>query len=303
MEVFVAAVNRGSFTAAANAFKITPAMVSKHVNALEKRLGATLLTRTTRRQNLTEVGKKYYENCARILEQVADAETGAEAMGSTPRGLLRVSASMWFGSITLSPVVARFLHRFPDVNVQLSLTDRYVDIVDEGFDVAVRIGDLKDSTLIARKLCMFEVTVCASPAYLSRSGTPKTPHDLLAHECLGFTNWHSQGGWKRMQRQLAYNAARIPRFEADNVQALHAAALEGIGVIMMPKELLKPDIASGRLVELMKSHVPAPRPIYAVYARDRQTVPKVSSFVDFVSDELGRGDLTPARRPRTRAAR
>ena len=298
MEVFVAAVDLGSFTAAANAFRITPAMVSKHVIALEKRLGATLLTRTTRRQNLTEVGKNYYENCKRILQQIDDAETGAEAIGGTPRGLLRVNASIWFGSLALAPVVCRYLRQYPDVSVQLSLTDRYVDIVDEGFDVAVRIGELRDSSLIARRLSSFDMAVAASPEYIARAGLPRTPRDLLAHECLGFTNWSAQGGWKSIFRQLGWKAGQVPRFQSDNAQALRAAALEGIGIILMPKALVREDIDAGRLVELMRDHLPTARPIHAVYPRTRQSSPKVASFVEFLIAALRPREVDIPRRAR-----
>lgn len=286
MEVFVATVDLGSFTAAANAYKITPAMVSKHINALESRLGAPLLTRTTRRQHLTEVGQKYYENCKQVLAQVAAAEAGAEAMGGTPRGLLRVNASMWFGSLTLAPLACDYLHQYPEVNIQLSLTDRYVDLLGESVDVAIRIGELSDSSLIARKLAMFEVAICASPEYLAKAGTPTKPDDLAQHQCLGFTNWHSQGGWRLIQKQMEGKTWQTPRFESDNGQALLAAALRGIGIIMMPRNLLSADIAAGRLVELLPEHTPAPRPISAVYPRSRQTLPKLRSFVEFLAEQL-----------------
>jgi DNA-binding transcriptional LysR family regulator len=286
MEVFVAAVELGSFTAAANVFKITPAMVSKHVTSLEKRLGATLLTRTTRRQKLTEIGQNYYENCKRIIREIHAAEAGAEAMGNQPKGLLRVNASLWFGALTLAPIIGDYLHQYPEVNVELSLTDRYVDLVEEGFDVAVRIGELKDSSLIARKLSMFETAICASPDYLARLGTPKTPADLAEHQCLGFTNWQSQGGWKLLQKKTGARIAQTPRFSSDSAQALRAAAVKGIGVVMMPKELLRPDIESGRLVELLSKHVPPPRPIHAVYPKERQSAPKLTSFVDFLMEKL-----------------
>lgn len=286
MDVFVTAVDSGSFTAAANVFKITPAMVSKHVAALEKRLGATLLARTTRRQKLTEIGQKYYENCKRILGQIAAAEAGAEAMGSKPKGHLRVNASMWFGSLELAPIVCDYLRHYPEVNIELSLTDRYVDIIDEGFDVAIRIGELNDSSLLAKKISMFEVAVCASPDYIAAAGKPKTPKDLIRHQCLGFTNWHSQGGWKLMQRQLGSNAGPFPRFQSDNGQALRTAAVKGLGIIMMPRELLRPEIEAGRLIELLKDHVPPPRPIRAIYPKERQLAPKVTSFVDFLVERL-----------------
>jgi len=286
MEVFVAVIEAGSFSAAANHFKITPAMVSKHISALEKRLGTTLLARTTRSQKLTEVGSKYYENCKQILGQISDAEAGAEAMGSYPKGHLRVSASIWFGSLTLAPLVCDYLREFPEVNIELSLTDRYVDIVEEGFDVAIRIGELKDSSLIARKLSIFEYCVCASPDYIAEFGAPELPEDLLNHHCLDFSNWQSQGGWRLMQKQLRSGASPEPKLESNNVQVLHTAALKGIGIIMMPKELLKADIASGRLVELMQDYLPASRPIHAVYPRERQLAPKLTSFVDFLLRKL-----------------
>lgn len=286
MEVFVAAVESGSFTAAANTFRITPAMVSKHISALEKRLGATLLARTTRSQKLTEIGVKYYENCKQILGQISTAEAGAEAMGSMPKGHLRVSASIWFGSLTLAPLICDYLQEFPEVNVELSLTDRYVDIVEEGFDVAIRVGELKDSSLIARKLSIFEYSVCASPEYIAKVGLPKIPEDLLQHCCLDFTNWHSQGGWNLMQKQLRSKTGPEARLESNNVQVLHTAAVKGIGIIMMPKELLRTDIESGRLVELMQAYLPPSRPIHAVYPRERQLAPKLTSFVDFLVRKL-----------------
>lgn len=286
MEVFVSAVDLGSFTAAANVFRITPAMVSKHITSLEKRLGATLLARTTRRQKLTEIGEKYYENCKQILGHIADAEAGAEAMGSNPKGHLKVSASMWFGSLTLAPLICDYLQHFSEVNIELSLTDRYVDIVDEGFDVAIRIGELKDSSLVARKLSVFEYAVAASPDYLAKAGLPTVPEDLSQHQCLGFTNWHRQGGWKLMQKELSQKAGQIPRFESDNGQALLTAAVKGIGIIMMPKELLRPDIEAGRLIEIMKAHLPPARPIYALYPKERQLAPKLTSFVDFLVGKL-----------------
>lgn len=286
MEVFVATVDSGSFTAAANTFKITPAMVSKHISALEKRLGATLLARTTRTQKLTEIGQKYYEHCKQIIGQIADAEAGAEAMGGNPKGQLRISASMWFGALTLAPIICDYLKRYPEVNIELSLSDRYVDIVDEGFDVAIRIGELKDSSLVARKLSMFEIAICASPEYLAQAGTPATPEDLVHHQCLGFTNWHSQGGWRRMEKQSGVRIDTTPRFESDNGQALLTAAVKGIGIIMMPRELLRTDIEAGRLVELLKEYAPPPRPIHAVYPKSRQSVPKLTSFMDYLIQTL-----------------
>lgn len=157
--------------------------------------------------------------------------------------------------------------------------------MEEGYDLAIRIGDLKDSSLIARKLTIFEVAICASQEYLKQYGTPKTPEDLVEHELLGFTSWLYQGGWRSLQGQ-SNHIRKTPRFESDNSQALLAAALKGIGLIMMNKELLKPEIQVGKLIELMQDYGPPTRPIHAVYPQSRQTTPKLTTFVDFLIKSL-----------------
>ena len=286
MEVFVSVVELGSLTAAGDVFKLTPAMVSRYIAELEKRLGVTLLTRTTRRQHLTEVGLEFYQKCKERLQQIAEVEAGAEAMSSSPKGLLRVSASIWFGSLTLSPVIGEYLMRFPEVNIQLSLSDRFVDIVDEGFDVAIRIGELNDSSLVARKLSVFNFAICASPEYLAQAGHPKQPEDLHKHQCLGFTNWGQQSGWRALQKKTGLKSMQTPRFEANNAQALLAAAVHGVGIIMMPRDLLKPEIESGRLIEIMKAHTPSPRPIHAVFPKNKKTTPKLKTFVEFLVESF-----------------
>lgn len=183
--------------------------------------------------------------------------------------------------------------------MQLSLTDRYVDIVEEGFDVAIRIGELRDSSLIGRRLASFEVVVAASPGYIARAGLPRKPEDLLRHECLDFTNWSAHSGWNELLRQPGWKRAAVPRFQSDNVQALRAAALEDIGIIMMPKELLRADLDAGRLVELLRSDLPPARPIHAVYPRNRQSVSKLASFVGFLVEQLQPGAAGRPRRPRS----
>lgn len=285
MQVFTLVVETGSFTAASEVLNKSPAMVSKHINELEARLGATLLNRTTRRLHVTEIGKNYYTSCKEILRQVELAEAGAAIMKDSPQGLLRISASVSFGSITLSPVICNYLKKYPDVNIDLSLTDRYVDIIDEGFDVAIRIGELNDSTFIARKVSTFEITICASPDYLATHGTPKKTSQLKDHQCLGFTNWRTQNSWKQIDKSIAQNEHLI-RFNSDSGMALREAALRGIGIIMMPKSLVSGDLKSGALVEILHDAVPEPRPIYAVYPSKRQSIPKVKTFIDFIDSEL-----------------
>jgi DNA-binding transcriptional LysR family regulator len=285
MQVFTLVVETGSFTAASNVLNKSPAMVSKHINELEARLGATLLNRTTRRLHVTEIGKNYYTSCKEILQQVELAEAGTAILKDKPQGRLRVSASVSFGSMTLTPVICDYLKKYPDVNIDLSLNDRYVDIIDEGFDVAIRIGELNDSTYIARKVSSFEITICASPEYLAIHGTPIKPSELKEHQCLGFTNWRAQNSWKQFDKSIAQTEHLI-RFNTNNGQSLREAALRGIGIIMMPKLLVMRDVVAGNLIEILQDYLPEARPIYAVYPSKRQSIPKVKTFIDFIASEL-----------------
>lgn len=286
MEVFVSVVELGSFTATANAFRMSPSMVSKHINALEKRLGSTLLTRTTRRLNLTEIGHNYYESCKEILRQIDFSEAGAEILRGTPKGLLKVSAPLWFGAVPLTSIISDYLMEYPEVNVKLLLSDRFVDIIDEGFDVAIRIGDLDDSSYIARKLTHFELVVCASPAYLEKYGAPKTPDELKDHQCLSFTNWKSDGGWKVLSKNLNNKMNGTSRFDSNNGQALREAALKGLGLILMPRLLLEQNLKDGSLIEVLNEFHPSPRPVNAVYPKERQTMPRLATFVNYLVDYL-----------------
>jgi DNA-binding transcriptional LysR family regulator len=287
MEIFVAAVDRGSFTAAARVFRLTPPMVGKHIRFLEQRLGARLLTRTTRRQALTEIGRQYYGRCKRILEEVRSAEAGAEAMRAAPRGELRISAGVSFGSLRLSPALADYLATYPEVTVQLNLSDQFVDLIEEGYDAAIRIGELADSSLIARPLQPYRMMICASPAYLKRMGTPRTPADLVRHACLGFSNWSRGGGWRLGRENVTESDLPTCRFQSNNGQALRTAAMNGLGIVMQSEVILAEDVAAGRLVEVLPDFLPPPRPMHLIYPRDRQATPKLTTFVEFVLERFG----------------
>ncbi len=286
MEVFVSVVDLGSFTAAGQAFRISPPMVSKHISELEKRLGSTLLTRTTRRQHLTEAGQKYYENCKKILQDIKLADSGIADMGGSPKGLLRITASVWFGTFILAPIICDYLREYKEMQVELSLTDRLVDLVNEGFDLAIRIGELSDSSLVARRVSIFHESICGSPDYLEFYGIPITPEDLAHHKCLGFTNWRTQNGWNRVTKKNGRSNTEPSRFISNNAQAMRTAALKGIGLIMMPRGLIQEDIKNGHLVEVLKDFIPPARPIHAVYARELQHLSKLSSFVDFLTKKF-----------------
>jgi DNA-binding transcriptional LysR family regulator len=286
MEVFVAAVDTGSFTAAAERFGISAVMVGKHVRELEQRLGAALLTRTTRRQSLTEIGRQYAEQCRAILAQIGAAESLAETMRLAPRGVLKVTAAVSFGMEWLSPMLPDYLEMYPEVSVDLSLNDRMIDMVEEGFDVAVRIGTLEDSSLVARPLRPYGVVICGSPEYLERRGMPQVPADLAQHECLEFSGWVPQARWRL---KGVKDARHIPlsRLRANNSYALKQAALKGFGLIMQAETALAQDIAAGRLVRVLDDYLPTPRPMHLLYPRDRQPTPKLTSFIDFMLSRLG----------------
>jgi DNA-binding transcriptional LysR family regulator len=282
LQVFVACVEDGSMSAAARRLEMSPAMAGKHLRALEDRLGAKLLARTTRRQKLTEVGRAYYDHARQILDQMRLADEGARAARGEARGVLRISAPVNYGSMVLAPVLADFLKAYTGVGVELILDDRYVDLVHEGFDVALRIGRLRSSELVARRLADYRMIICAAPDYLRRAGTPKTPEDLNRHDLLGFTAWTRRGGWA-----LGRDEAPAARFIANNGQALRMAALQGFGLVMQPEALLAADVAAGRLVEVLPDCPPPPAPAHLVYPRDRYALPKLSLFVAFARERLG----------------
>ncbi|TWI64481.1 DNA-binding transcriptional LysR family regulator [Pseudoduganella lurida] len=285
MQVFVAAVDAGSFAAAAERCGMSAVMVGKHIRALEQMLGAALLRRTTRRHALTEIGRRYADECRAIFAQISAAESGAETMRAAPRGLLKVTAPVSFGSQWLAPALTDYLAVHPEVTVDLNLNDRTVDLVEEGFDVAVRIGALPDSGMVARPLQPYAMAVCASPAYLEQHGTPRTPADLARHECLEFTGWLPGARWKLKGDK---DGRHVPsgRFRSNGTAALRMAALHGFGIVMQAELMLADDIAAGRLVPLLRDWLPAPRPMHLVYPRDRRAMPKLTTFVDFLLARL-----------------
>ena len=287
MEVFVAVVEAGSLTAAAERFDLSSAMVGKHIRSLETQLSTRLLTRTTRRQSLTEIGRQYYEQCRRILADVKAAESLAEAMTSAPRGTLKVTVPLTYRVEVFSPAMTDYLNQYPEVSLELDLSNRVFDLVEEGFDAAVRIGRLPDSSLVARPLKPYRMRACASPAYLQRMGTPKTPADLLHHECLGFLHWGREGLWRLDGDAESDYQLRPGRFRANNGQALKMAALRGFGLVLQPEALLANEIGQGTLVSVLEDYLPDGAPVHLIYPRDRQPTPKLTSFIDFVIERFG----------------
>jgi len=287
MDVFVRVAERGGFSAVAKELGISATMVGKHIRFLEERLGLRLLNRTTRRQSLTEAGAAYVERCGRLLSEVADAESSVLNLRRTARGVLRVTSPVTFGSQCLVPALADYLDRNPEVSIELTLNDRAVDLVEEGFEAAVRIGNLDDSSLIACPLQPYRTLICASPAYLARHGTPKVPADLSRHNCLGFMYWDRRSRWRLIGKTGEATVRVRGNFTVNHGQALRAAALAGIGIVMQPEILFSEDLAAGRLIRVLPRFEPPSRPMHLVYLPDRHPTPRLRSFIDFMVEQFG----------------
>ena len=289
MAVFVKVVETSSFAATARHLGMSPAMVSRHIQLLEERLGARLLNRTTRRVSPTEVGQIYHERCLRILSELEEADRAASELQSVPRGRLRVTAPMTFGIRHLAPMMADYLRIYPEVAIDLSLDDRCVDLLEEGFDLAIRVGTLADSSLIARRLTLAEMVLCASPDYLKQHGVPKTPRDLEHHNCLAYAFSHSRTEWRFIGPGGTEETIPVSgRFVANNGDALRIIAREAIGVTVAPRFVVEEEMKAGHLVRLLPEYRTAAFPVHAVYPHSRYLSAKARTFVDFLVSSFSR---------------
>jgi DNA-binding transcriptional LysR family regulator len=288
LAVFVKVVEAQSFAAAARDFGLSPAMVSKHVRALEERLGVRLLNRTTRRLSLTEVGRGYYERARQILADLEDADRSASDLHAAPRGTLKLNAPFSFGIRHVGPAIAGYLAAYPEVTVEVTLSDRYIDLLAEGVDVALRIGRLADSSLIARRLAPIRLVACTSADYLARRGTPRTPRDLAAHDCLLYTYAASAEEWHFIGPGGADEVVRVSgRLFADNGDILVSAALGGLGIALLPTFIAGEHVQAGRLVTLLQGFAAPEAALYAVYPPGRHLSAKLRSFIDFLAARFG----------------
>ena len=288
LEVFVKVVDSHSFAAAARDMALSPAMVSKHIQALEERLGARLLNRTTRRLSLTEIGRGYYDRARQVLADLEEADRAAGDLQAAPRGLLKVNAPLSFGIRHLAPAVAVYLATYPEVGIDVGLNDRCVDLLAEGVDVALRIGRLADSSLIARRLAPIRYAPCAAPAYLERHGAPTTPADLAAHDCLVYTYASAIGEWRFTGPDGSDQVARVGgRLYANNGDMLLNAALDGLGVTLLPSFMIGEHVQAGRLAILLPRFAVPEAALYAVYPPGRHLSAKLRSFVDFLVRRFG----------------
>lgn len=285
---FARVVDSGSFSAAARRLKISKSAVSAHVQRLEERLGTRLLNRTTRRLSVTEAGAAYYRHCARILAEAEAAEQAATALQREPRGTLRISAPNSFGWMHVAPTVPRFLERYPDLAVDITLSPRHVDLVDEGLDLAIRIGVLEGSPLVVRKLAPSRLVLCAAPAYLKAHGTPRTPDELARHNCLctAVLPWGDE--WRLVGKRGEVRVAVGGSFRSDSAEMLRAAALDAIGIAVLPTWAVGEPLRAGALRRLLEAWEPPASTIYAVYPGNRLMSMKVRAFVDHLVRSFGR---------------
>lgn len=282
MRVFAAVAERNGFSAAADALDRSTASVTRQVAALEQRLGTRLLNRTTRRVSLTSAGSASYQRCLQLLADLDDLEATIGAQALEPAGVLRVNAPVSYGIERLGALLPGFRARYPQVELDLSLSDRLVDMVEEGFDVAIRITRQPAPMLIARQLGKVRILACASPAYLARAGTPRHPSDLAGHECLLY-HYSPSGDEVRFQGPEGDIDVRLRGgLRANNGHVLNAAALAGQGIVMQPDFLAEPHLAAGRLVRILPDYALDEIGIFAVYTSRSHLAPKVRSFIDYL---------------------
>lgn len=284
--VFAAVVEEGSFTAAAEKLQQSKSAISKQVTRLEQRLGAQLLARTTRRLNLTEVGQAFYERCRRIIAEAEEAELAVTNLQQVPRGRLRISAPLSFGLTHLVNALPDFMKAYPEVCVDIDFNDRRVDLVDEGFDMAVRIGKLEDSSMIAKRIAETQGVVLASPTYWDQHGTPNHPNELEGHNCLIYTYKDTPNSWIFQNPENPRETLSVKvggTMTSNNGNALIRAAAAGLGVIYSPTFICSDFIRNGSVTCALRGYDAVPIGIYALYPPNRHLSAKVRAFIDFLS--------------------
>ena len=288
IESFVKVAELKSFSEAAVRLNTSKSVVSRHVTALEAQLGLRLFHRTTRSLTLTEAGRGYFERVSQILVDLEAADQSVSHLQVVPRGRLKVSAPMSFGFLHLAPALPDFLAAYPELDVDVIMSDRFVDLVEDGFDVAVRIGALSDSSLIAKKLAPIRRVICASPQYIAAHGTPTTPKDLRDHQCLCNSSQSSGQEWRfNMPDGKPVMVAVTGRMTMNNGDALRVAALNHLGLIDIPTFIVGGDLKAGALVSVLDDHVPQSLALHAVYSHARHLSPKVRAFIDFLASRFG----------------
>jgi DNA-binding transcriptional LysR family regulator len=287
LRAFTRVVQHGSFAAAAREMRLSRSAVSKHVIDLEQELGTQLLVRTTRSASPTENGQVYFERCISILSDLEEADITVARLSAEPRGVLRVNAPMSFGTLHLGRAIADFMERYPDLRIQLALSDRQIDPVQEGFDVTVRIADLRSSSLIARKIAPAHLVVCGSPAYFEQHGIPKHPTDLRVHTCLTYGALTTGNQWRLIGPDGDHSVQVSWTLCADNGEVLRDAAVQGRGIALLPTFIVGADLQQGRLTTVLTDYHAPEISLYAIYPETKHLSVKVRLFIDFLVERFG----------------
>lgn len=297
MNVFVRVAKAGSFAGGARELDISRAMATKHIMQLENSLGTRLFNRTTRSLSLTDVGASYLERCQQVLQDVEEMEAAVTHLQTEPRGVLKVSAPPVIGATHITRAIAEFLKIYPDLTVDLILQSTPGDMIDEGIDIAIYLGNLDDTSMVARKLASSSMVVCGSPDYLARYGVPEKPEDLNNHSCL--VNWASapRNKWHFKSPSGNSTIAVTGRMQANVADALRVAAIEGLGLVMLASYVVSRDIEKGKLKPVLESYTLPPLDIHAVYPHRKYLSAKVRRFLEFLQDWLGPKVSMPSHDP------
>jgi DNA-binding transcriptional LysR family regulator len=287
MVIFARVVQAKSFSEAARRMGTSKSRVSKAITKLERSLHAQLLNRSTRGLSVTELGAAFYEHCSRIIEEAELAAQLVAQLHSEPRGVLKVTTSVAFGTLHVAPALPEFLARYPDVRIDMTVTDRFVDLVEEGYDIAIRIVREPPLNFIARELAPVRRVVCATPEYFARTGVPTTPDDLTRHNCLHYTHFSAQGEWHFTGPNGDISVPLAGDLRINDDEALSQAVLGGLGVALLPTFIIGDQIRSGRLQAVLSDYVPLERRIYAIYLQSIRLPAKVRAFVDFLLARFG----------------
>ena len=285
---FVRVVETGSFSAAGRQLDIAPSSVSRQINEIENQLGARLFHRTTRKLNLTEAGVIFHDHATNILQAVDEAELAVSQIDGAPSGVLRVTAPAGLSRRHIIPAIAAYQEQYPAVKITVIVSDKYLDIVDEGIDLAIRVGELSDSSFIAKKIADARIVKCASPKYLKENGIPKVPENLLGHSCINFGSHYRSHIWKFKNDRGTIPIKVSGPIVVDDGESLVASAIAGLGIICVPHWLVGGELKQGILKEILKKHEISPNtsPIYAVYPHQKHLPLKVRSFLDFLTDRF-----------------
>jgi DNA-binding transcriptional LysR family regulator len=288
IDLFVRVVEEGSFSAAARQLGQTPSSVSKQISQLEEELNARLFHRTTRKQSLTEAGEIYFQHARQIVTDLREAKLAVSNLTQAPSGSLYITAEPDLALTYLAPILPEFLEKHPEVNIRISMSAARIDILEKGIDLAIRMGHLEDSSLIARKITMSQSVICASPTYLKANGTPKCPEDLINHNCLSFRTAPGKKEWSFKKEASEINIPIKGRVNVSSLFFLRQLILEHIGVAMIPTWIIQDELKNKHLIPLLTDYSlnPPSTPITAIFANNRHLAPKIRVFVDFLSEKL-----------------